>query len=171
MTLVKLMEYKAITALVMATIGWPLLTAVLNLMLRRKTPEEWEAWAMKKPGLALGVELLRALGVDTRKAVLGWQRYAQRKAGEQPSAATVAAATEKLPPALAAVLNDPKKRLLLDEALRLLQSAPPPPEPRASLMPPSVEVSESRSPEGQTDSSSTSSSPSEPQPPAPASAP
>lgn len=171
MTLVKLMEYKAITAVVMAAIGWPLLTAVLNLMLRKKTSEEWEAWAMKKPGLALGIELLRAMGVDTRKALLVWQRYAQRKAGEQPPAAAVAVATEKLPPALSDVLNDPKKRALLDEALRLLQSAPPPPEPRASLVPPSVVVSESRSPEGPTDSSSTGETPLEPQPPAPPSTP
>jgi hypothetical protein len=94
MTLVKLMEYQGDYRPGHGDHRVAPLTAVLNLMLRRKTAEAWEAWAMQKPGLALGVELLRALGVDTRKAVLVWQRYAQRKAGEQPSAATVAAATE-----------------------------------------------------------------------------
>lgn len=117
----KALIYKPLAIVLMSLIGWPLISAILNVMLRKKTSEEWEAWAMSKPALALTVELLRALGVDTKKAVVAFQRYAQRKSGSIPEGA-VAAATPSLPPSVAALLSDPEKLKLLEQAAQKLAS-------------------------------------------------
>ena len=144
MTLEHLIQYKAVAALVMTLVGWPVLSAVLNVMLRRKTPDQWEAWAASRPVAAFAIELIRALGVDPKKAMVAAQRYAQRKAGVLP-----AVPPPELPPAVAALLADPVKKAVLESlATRMAAvSELPPPETRESLVPPSAEASESRSPE------------------------
>lgn len=131
MTLEKLIQIKAVAALLMATIGWPILSAVLNILSRKKTPEQWEAWALSKPLFALGVELMRALGADPKKAMLAFRNYAQRKAGEAP------AAVPTLPPAIRQLVSDPVKAKLLEEAVRVLAEtqAQAPQEPPASPEP------------------------------------
>jgi hypothetical protein len=152
MTLEQLVHYKAVAAVLMATVGWPILSAVLNVLLRKKTSEQWEAWAEKKPGMALVVELMRALGADPSKAMLVAQRYASRKAA-------AAKPVVSLPPALTALLSDPEKLAIIETAAKqLLEAAAQPPQP-ASPAPPSVEPSESRSPVDSTGSSSTEAPP------------
>lgn len=138
MTLEQLVHYKAVAAVLMATVGWPILSAVLNVLLRKKTPEQWEAWAEKKPGMALVVELMRALGADPSKAMVAAQRYARRKAGEAP------AAMPALSPALSEIVADPAKAKLLEEAVTILAAteAPVPPAQAASPEQPSAAASE-----------------------------
>ena len=135
MTLEKLLHIKAVAALLMATIGWPILSAVLNILSRKKTPEQWEAWALSKPLLALGVELMRALGADPKKAMMAFQKYAQRKAGEAP------AVVPEPSPAMRAVAADSAKADL-EEALKVLTGAPasdPPTLPASPELPSSPE--------------------------------
>jgi hypothetical protein len=127
MTLEKLIHIKAVAALLMATVGWPILSAVLNLLSRKKTPEQWEAWALSKPMLALGFELMRALGADPKKAMVAFRNYAQRKAGEAPARS----------PAIQQLVSDPVKAKLLEEAVMVLAEtqAQAPQEPPASPKP------------------------------------
>jgi len=147
MTLEQLVRYKAVAAVLMATVGWPIISAVLNILLRKKTPEQWEAWAEKKPGMALAVELMRALGADPSKALTAAQRYARRKAGVLP-----AAPPPELPPSVAGLLADPVKRAVLESLAKRLtevaaQPEPPQPAQRDTLVPPFEAPSESRSPD------------------------
>jgi hypothetical protein len=118
--LVKYAAYKPTLILMMAVVGWPLISAILNLMLRKKTPEEWEKWAMSKPGLALLTELTRALGLDPKKALVAFQRYAQRKSGEIPEGRVSAPG---IPAEIVAMLNDPEKRKAIVEAATKLAQA------------------------------------------------
>ena len=138
MTLEQLVHYKAVAAVLMATVGWPILSAILNVLLRKKTPEQWEAWAEKKPGMALVVELMRALGADPSKAMVAAQRYARRKAGEAP------ASIPELSPALRAIVADPAKAKLLEEAVAALAATQAPAQPALPASPeqPSAAASE-----------------------------
>jgi hypothetical protein len=46
---------------------WPVLSCLLNLVLRKKTAEEWVAFGEKNPRLAGIIRLLRAVGLDPVK--------------------------------------------------------------------------------------------------------
>lgn len=92
-------------SILLGLVFWPLLTAVMNIMLRKKSAAEWEAWAMSKPALALLVEMLRALGLDPAKLLLAFQRFAQRRAGVIPADAVRASG---LPPSVQRALLDPE---------------------------------------------------------------
>jgi len=48
---------------------WPALSALLNIVLRARTAEQWAFMCEEMPRLAAGIRLLRALGVDPVKAV------------------------------------------------------------------------------------------------------
>ena len=48
---------------------WPVATAILNIVLRKKTAEEWVAFAEKYPRTAGIIRLLRASGLDPVKVV------------------------------------------------------------------------------------------------------
>ena len=48
---------------------WPAASAVLVLLLRARTPEQWVALGEKRPRIQGAIRLLRALGVDPVKAV------------------------------------------------------------------------------------------------------
>ena len=132
MDLTHLLQYKPALLLFMAVIGWPLISATLNIMLRKKTPEEWETWALSKPLSALGVELMRALGFDLKKALVAFQRYAQRKAGQIPEDA---AAIPGLPPVIVSLLNDPAKLRMLEQAAQTIAASRAPSEPPAPISP------------------------------------
>ena len=130
MTLEKLIHIKAVAALLMATVGWPFLSALLNILSRKKNPEQWEAWALSRPLPALVLELMRALGADPKKAMMAFRTYAQRKAGEAPTPS----------PAIHQLVSDPVKAKLLEEAVKVLaepqaqvpQEPPASPEPASS---------------------------------------
>lgn len=106
---------------VFPVIGWPLISATVNALLRRKTPHQWEMWALQKPGLALSVELARACGVDPAKILIVFQRYAARRAGETPKDVI---AMSTLPPGIRTMLENPALMVALEaEAQRLLNQA------------------------------------------------
>ena len=48
---------------------WPALSALLNVVLRARTAEQWAFMCEEMPRLAAALRLLRALGVDPVKAV------------------------------------------------------------------------------------------------------
>jgi len=48
---------------------WPALSALLNVVLRARTAEQWAVVCEKMPRLAAAIRLLRALGVDPAKAI------------------------------------------------------------------------------------------------------
>ena len=48
---------------------WPALSALLNIVLRARTAEQWAVVCEEHPRFAAGIRLLRALGVDPAKAI------------------------------------------------------------------------------------------------------
>ena len=48
---------------------WPALSALLNIVLRARTAEQWAFMCEEMPRLAACIRLLRALGVDPAKAI------------------------------------------------------------------------------------------------------
>jgi hypothetical protein len=48
---------------------WPALSALLNIVLRARTAEQWAFTCSEMPRLAAVIRLLRALGVDPAKAI------------------------------------------------------------------------------------------------------
>jgi hypothetical protein len=48
---------------------WPCITALLNIILRTRTPEEWVARCENYPRLAAFTRFLRATGLDPVKMV------------------------------------------------------------------------------------------------------
>lgn len=103
-------------SILLGLIFWPLITAVMNVMLRKKTAEEWEAWAMAKPALAFLVEVLRAAGLDPSKLMIAFQRYAQRRSGVVPEDAI---RMSKLPPVVQKALLNPEMVKTLQDHLEL----------------------------------------------------
>jgi len=119
---------------------WPVITALMNIALRKKTPEEWEAWALAKPGLAFLIEAIRACGIDPFKLLQAFHRFAQRRAGAIPADAVRVA---NLPAPLKAALLNPETVKLLTEAAQALaarssESDPssPPADSAATASPP-----------------------------------
>lgn len=51
------------------TLAWPAFTAVCNVILRTRTPEEWVERCERSPRLAAFTRLLRATGLDPVKMV------------------------------------------------------------------------------------------------------
>lgn len=114
---------------VCALLLWPILSATVNVMLRKKTPEEWEQWALSKPVLAFGVEVCRAAGLDPVKLLTAFQRLAARRAGQVPADAVRAAG---LPEPLKKALLNPELVKLLNEAAIQHQT----PESSETMVPP-----------------------------------
>jgi hypothetical protein len=52
-----------------SAIVWPCFTAVLNIVLRTRTPEEWVERCERSPRLAAFTRLMRSTGLDPVKAV------------------------------------------------------------------------------------------------------
>ena len=50
-------------------IAWPIVSAVLNVILRTRTPEEWVERCEKQPRLAAFTRLVRSVGLDPVKMV------------------------------------------------------------------------------------------------------
>ena len=50
-------------------IAWPIVSAVLNVLLRTRTPEEWVERCEKQPRLAALTRLVRSVGLDPVKMV------------------------------------------------------------------------------------------------------
>ena len=50
-------------------LAWPIVSAVLNVVLRTRTPEEWVERCEKQPRLAAFTRLVRSIGLDPVKMV------------------------------------------------------------------------------------------------------
>jgi hypothetical protein len=59
---------------------WPILSGILNVALRKKTAEEWVAYAETNPRAHAMLKLIRAVGFDPVKAIKSFQQLAQGKA-------------------------------------------------------------------------------------------
>lgn len=51
------------------SLAWPIVSAVLVLVLRSRTPEEWVALGERSPRSQGAIRLVRALGLDPVKAL------------------------------------------------------------------------------------------------------
>lgn len=86
---------------------WPVLTGAITFAVKRKYPEKWEKWALKYPGSALVIELMKAYGFDAQKGPVLLKRYAMRRAGMVPQDAL-----KSIP------VPDKVMKVLLDPAMR-----------------------------------------------------
>jgi hypothetical protein len=117
-------SHELLFSLVGAFLVWPLITAAINYALKRKSPEEWEKWAMARPLAAFCIDVLRASGVEPFKILQAFQRFAARKAGKIPSDTW-----ERLPidPELRKALSEPHTRATLRAFLTPVETTPPSP--------------------------------------------
>lgn len=76
-------------------LGWFVVTAIINYLMRTKTAEEWEALAHKSPRYAALARLLRAVGLDPVKLLQSLVDFvrgeAQRRTGSCSEASCVRA--------------------------------------------------------------------------------
>jgi len=63
----------SVSAYVVAHFGyiWPVLSGILVLCIRTRTPEEWVALGEKQPRIQGLIKMLRGLGLDPVKAIEG----------------------------------------------------------------------------------------------------
>lgn len=116
-------------SVILGLVFWPLITAIMNVMLRRKSAEAWESWALSKPVPAFIVEVVRAAGFDPAKLMIAGQRYAQRRAGVVPVEALRAA---HLPEPVKKALSDPEKLRMFQALIESLDATEPKPEAAAT---------------------------------------
>lgn len=107
--------------LLMPFVVWPLISAAINFAFYKRTPAQWEAWALKRPVLAFFVELCRVNGWDITKNLKLMQRLAARRAGQLP-----VDGWDRLPlsPELKEGLQDPATRATLETLFTSLPQAP-----------------------------------------------
>lgn len=74
-----------------AAAAWPIVSAVLILVLRSRTPEAWVALGESHPRVQGVVRLLRAVGVDPAKAVSALVQIVTARAPERPAPSAPAA--------------------------------------------------------------------------------
>lgn len=65
---------------------WPILSALLVLVLRSRTPEDWVALGERSPRLQGVIRLVRALGLDPVKAVSALTQIVTARAPAPPAA-------------------------------------------------------------------------------------
>jgi hypothetical protein len=62
---------------------WMVLSAVLNVMFRKKSPEAWVEYSKKNPRMAALIRLCSSLGIDPTKALIAFKRMVDGRA-QQP---------------------------------------------------------------------------------------
>lgn len=75
-----LLDYWKQHGIVGALAAWVVLSSVLNVLFRLKTPAEWIKFAEANPKVNGVVKLIRGWGVDPAAALEAMQVYSQRKA-------------------------------------------------------------------------------------------
>ena len=84
--------------MLMALVGYPLLTAALNWALWWDTPEHWDAFVASHPRAALAVRILRACSPHLRKVVVAYRDWAAaRGALPRPTLDAVANRADEVP--------------------------------------------------------------------------
>lgn len=101
---------------ILSMLLYPVLTAVMTVAFRKRTPEEWEAWALTKPFLALVIETMKATGLHPAGLLKAVFNFTQRRAGKVPATALRVAS---LPEPLRTALANPLMHAILAEAARL----------------------------------------------------
>jgi hypothetical protein len=72
-------------------LAWMVLSAVLNIMFRKKSPEAWIEYGEKYPRMAALIRLCSSMGIDLHKALLAFKRMVDGKANApKPPALEVA---------------------------------------------------------------------------------
>jgi hypothetical protein len=72
-------------------LAWMVLSAILNKMFRKKSPEAWVEYSKKNPRMAAVIRLCSSLGIDLSKALLAFKRFVDGKASQpKPPALEVA---------------------------------------------------------------------------------
>lgn len=61
-------------------LGWFVLSMVLNVAFRKKSPEAWVEYAKQYPRIASIIRLVSAVGIDPAKALLALKAIATSKA-------------------------------------------------------------------------------------------
>lgn len=51
-------------------LAWGLASAIFNIVVRFKTPEEWIAFGERYPASAAVIRVIRAAGIDPRKVII-----------------------------------------------------------------------------------------------------
>lgn len=105
-------------------------SAVLNTLSRKKTADEWEAWALRQPALALVAEIVRAVGADPKKVLIAIKRYADRRVGVIPADIWTSLPVS---PGLQSALRDPAKRAQIENLFVEIRAEE---APRPTLTPP-----------------------------------
>lgn len=84
--------------MLMALVGYPLITAALNWALWWDTPEHWDAFVASHPRAALAVRILRACSPHLRKVVVAYRDWAAaRGALPRPTLDAVASRADEVP--------------------------------------------------------------------------
>jgi hypothetical protein len=84
-----------------AAIMWPILSAVVNVMLKQHTVEEWIVFAEKRPRSAAVIRFFRSAGLDPKKAIVAAVAVINAKADKlnTPSQPRTPTAPPELPSA------------------------------------------------------------------------
>jgi hypothetical protein len=61
-------------------LAWMVLSAVLNILFRKKSPEAWIEYGKKNPRMAALIRLCSSMGIDLHKALLAFKRMVDGKA-------------------------------------------------------------------------------------------
>ena len=88
---------------VLLFVAWPVLTMLLNVALRKKTPEQWVAYANQNPRTAALIRLISATGLDPTKAMRAIQQLVKGAADKAHAINPKAAAL------IDAVAEEPKE--------------------------------------------------------------
>lgn len=84
--------------LLMALVGYPLITAALNWWLWWDSPANWDAFVARQPRAAFAVRILRAVGPHLRKVVVAYRDWAAaRGALPRPTLDAVASRADEVP--------------------------------------------------------------------------
>jgi len=61
-------------------LAWMILSSIINVAFRKKTPEQWVEYTKKNPRGAALVRLCRSLGIDPVKALVSFKHFVNGKA-------------------------------------------------------------------------------------------
>jgi len=76
----ELIKWASENPAVAAAVGWPVLSAIVNLLLKQHTIDEWVELAEKKPRTAALIKFFRGAGLDPRKTLAALVAFINGKA-------------------------------------------------------------------------------------------
>lgn len=95
----KILQWVKDNPFLVSLVVWPLITAILTTLTRKRTPAEWELFNMQHPYLANVVRILRAAGLDLPKLLKTFAdiflAQAEKKIGPRPPTLILSEEEEK----------------------------------------------------------------------------